>query len=53
MTFFTKKTQLMPWNMEVIETEEEVENNKANKPKGVTRILGHPAPLILALAEDL
>jgi hypothetical protein len=41
-------------DMTVFETEEtEVENNQANKPEGVTRIVGHYTPLILAPAEDL
>ena len=39
--------------MRVFETEDGVENDKANEPEGLTRILGHNTPLILVPSEDL
>ena len=39
--------------MTVLKTEEEVENDKANEPEGVTGILWCYTPLIHAPIEDL
>ena len=39
--------------MRVFETEDGIENDKANEPEGLTRILGHNTPLILVPSEDL